>query len=310
MATQALGNDHAIPSWFEHASLGMFVHWGISSVDASGELSWGMMREQPGPDSPEEYFNQAGRFNPDAYDPDEWILAAKNAGMEYAVLTTKHHDGFAMWPSEYGDFHTGEYIGGRDFVGEFVDACRRHGMKVGFYFSLTDWHHPSWPAVARSEVDELRSFTSRTRPVADTQELRRLEQYYSFTTGQIRELLCRYGQIDLLWFDTPDFFWGDSKTVESELSTSWHERNSLNSSSMDEARILTGVTTPPPKTNSQRINRVPPGNSVRRGESIGATLRMIRIEIYRGRLNESLRRHRVAETYSLMSDPMPAGNYP
>lgn len=151
---------HPDAQWFDDAGLGMFIHWGISSVDGTGELSWSMMarseNEQPATDA---YFEQAERFSPDHYDPDDWLAAAKRAGMEYAVLTTKHHDGFAMWPSEYGDFSTTEYCDGRDLVGEYVAACRRHGIKVGFYFSFPDWHHSSWPAYARESRQGLRNFT-------------------------------------------------------------------------------------------------------------------------------------------------------
>jgi alpha-L-fucosidase len=200
--------DHPDAQWFENAGLGMFVHWGISSVDAAGELSWSMMARGPDEEpSTTAYFEQAEHFDPGDYDPDRWLAAAKRAGMEYAVLTTKHHDGFAMWPSEYGAFGTAEYCGGRDLVGEYVDACRRHGIKVGFYFSLPDWHHPNWPAAARESYDGLRSFTDETDLSYDAGAVADLEEYYQYVQGQLRELLTRYGDVDLLWFDTPDYFW-------------------------------------------------------------------------------------------------------
>jgi len=199
---------HPDAQWFDDAGLGMFVHWGISSVNADGELSWSMMArgedERPATDA---YFEQAERFDPDDYDPDRWLAAASEAGMEYAVLTTKHHDGFAMWPSEYTEFTTAEYVDGRDLVGEYVDACRRHGVRVGFYFSLPDWHHPNWPAEARETYEGLRAFTAETDTVRGPDDLARLEEYYGDVQGQLRELLTRYGDVDLLWFDTPDYFW-------------------------------------------------------------------------------------------------------
>jgi len=199
---------HPDAQWFENAGLGLFVHWGLSSVNAEGELSWSMMA-RGGDDAPvtEDYFEQAERFDPDDYDPDSWLRAASRAGMEYAVLTTKHHDGFVMWPSEYGGFGTAEYVDGRDLVGEYVDACRRHGVKVGFYFSLPDWHHPSWPAEARETYAGLQTFTAETDTARDHGALARLEAYYGDVQGQLRELLTRYGDVDLLWFDTPDYFW-------------------------------------------------------------------------------------------------------
>jgi len=135
---------HPDAQWFDDAGLGMFVHWGVSSVNADGELSWSMMArgedERPATDA---YFEQAERFDPDDYDPDRWLAAASEAGMEYAVLTTKHHDGFAMWPSEYTEFTTAEYVDGRDLVGEYVDACRRHGVRVGFYRRVRRKPRPS-----------------------------------------------------------------------------------------------------------------------------------------------------------------------
>jgi alpha-L-fucosidase len=199
---------HPDAQWFDDAGLGMFIHWGLSSVDALGELSWSMMTQstdkEPVTDA---YFEQAERFNPDNYDPDDWLAAAKRAGMEYAVLTTKHHDGFAMWPSKFGDFSTAEYCEGRDLVGEYVTACRRHGIKVGFYFSLPDWHHPSWPADPRETREGLRSFTAEANIAPDSVDQRSFDEYHQYVQGQLRELLTRYGDIDLLWFDTPDFFW-------------------------------------------------------------------------------------------------------
>jgi alpha-L-fucosidase len=186
----------------------MFIHWGIYSVNATGRPSWSMMAldedQEPSVDA---YFAQAERFDPDDYDPDRWLAAAKRAGMEYAVLTTKHHDGFALWPSEYGEFSTAEYCDGRDFVGEYVDACRRHGVKVGFYFSLPDWHHPNWPAKARETYDGLQAFTDETNLSYDADDVADLEEYYQYVQGQLRELLTRYGNIDLLWYDTPGHFW-------------------------------------------------------------------------------------------------------
>jgi alpha-L-fucosidase len=118
--------------------------------------------------------------------------------MEYAVLTTKHHDGFALWPSEHGEFSTRQYLDGRDLVGEFVDACRRQGLKVGFYFSLPDWHAAEFP---RPETWDDYVQSREHRPVEDIDELRRFENHFKYTKAQVKELITRYGRIDLLWFD-------------------------------------------------------------------------------------------------------------
>lgn len=86
------------------------------------------------------YFALAEQFQPTNYHPERWLQAAKDAGFGYAVLTTRHHDGFALWPSAYGEFNTRTHLGGRDLVGEYVAACRKTGLKVGFYYSPPDWH--------------------------------------------------------------------------------------------------------------------------------------------------------------------------
>ena len=134
--------------WFPQAGLGLFVHWGLASIPGNLDLSWGMMKNTPWDASvqnrnkltPAAYFALAKQFNPTNYHPDRWLKAAKDAGFGYAVLTTRHHDGFALWPSKHGDFNTRTYLGGRDLVREYVDACRRQGLKVGFYYSPPDWY--------------------------------------------------------------------------------------------------------------------------------------------------------------------------
>lgn len=219
--------------WFEEASVGLFVHWGLSAVDGTVEISWGMVGEKSfetdvaadiptGELRPEEYFSLAEEFDPGNWQPDEWIAAARRAGVEYAVLTTKHHDGFALWPSTYGEFSTRQHLDGRDLVGEFVEACRRQGMRVGFYFSLPDWHHPDFPRPETlsdlresnpegmgPDAHERRLANDYTAPpvdrpvLEDAEELVRFERYYRDTKGQLGELLTRYGDIDLLWFDLP-----------------------------------------------------------------------------------------------------------
>ena len=129
--------------WFPDASLGLFMHWGIHSV-VGAQPSWDMIsyykyggKVAP----PDKYYALAERFDPQEYDPDQWLKAAKEAGFTYAVLTTKHHDGYALWPSKYG-IGTKQYMGGRDLLKTYVEACRANGLKVGFYFSPRDWHYP------------------------------------------------------------------------------------------------------------------------------------------------------------------------
>ncbi|MFB6136563.1 MAG: alpha-L-fucosidase [Halobacteriaceae archaeon] len=186
--------------WFDEAGLGLFVHWGIASAHGGVDLSWGMMRNRPWTDdpgrgiTPEEYYALAEEFDPDAYDPDRWLAAAREAGMEYAVLTTRHHDGFALWPSEHGEFSTAQYLDGRDLVGEFVDACRRQGVRVGFYYSPPDWNHPATP----DPVGDYEEWRERHEASWDPEAER---EFYEYVKGQVRELVTRYGDLDVFWFD-------------------------------------------------------------------------------------------------------------
>lgn len=192
---------HPDAQWFPQAKMGLFMHWGIHSV-AGIQPSWAMIRNYPAAGTadypPERYFALARQFNPDRYDPDKYLAAARHAGFRYAVLTAKHHDGYALWPSRYGDFGTRQHLGGRDLIAPFVQACRRNGLKVGLYFSFADWHWADYPIF---DVDF--DFTKRRQfpPVAPQEDQRRFEEFYAYTRGQMEELLTGYGQIDLLWFD-------------------------------------------------------------------------------------------------------------
>jgi alpha-L-fucosidase len=127
------------------------------------------------------------------------MAAARKAGFTYAVLTAKHHDGYALWPTKYGDMNTRRYLGGRDLLKPYVEACRKHGLKVGFYFSPRDWHYPGYPVEdVNFDYDQRYKFP----PVKDPeQNLHNFEKFYSYTIGQLRELLTQYGKIDLIWFD-------------------------------------------------------------------------------------------------------------
>ncbi len=193
-------NDHPDAQWFPKAGLGMFFHWGISSVHGYIDISWSMRKHYPYAQEvipPEDYFALAKKFNPSRYDPNKWLKAAKDAGFRYAVLTTRHHDGFAMWPSEYGDFNTRTYMGGRDLVGEFIQACRNNGLKVGLYFSPPDWYTGrnydkfSWKT---GILDGWHEDAPEEPEVMS--EYKRI-----ISRGQIYELLTRYGKIDMIWFD-------------------------------------------------------------------------------------------------------------
>lgn len=185
-------------SWFDTARFGMFVHWGHSSVQGC-ELSWplvGGVFSLPlsGNFPVDQYHSTANIFNPRNYNPDSWAQLAKRLGVQYVILTTKHHDGFAMFHTQQSNFSIQHSPYGRDIVREFIDAMRSHSIRVGLYFSLIDWHHPDYPAF--TDADKPYVFGQWRQPT-DQQ----WQRFIGFMFSQVRELLTNYGKIDILWFD-------------------------------------------------------------------------------------------------------------
>lgn len=176
-------------SWFTDSRFGMFIHWGAYSVAGRGE--WLRSHERM---SAEDYQPFVDGFTPDQFDPEAWADLAVRAGMKYAVLTAKHHDGFALFDSAHGDFTTMHNGLGRDVVREFLTAFRRRGLKVGLYFSLIDWSHPDFPV-----------FDDAHHPHRGDEAYRAVEhdfdRYLDFMHAQVREIVTGYGRLDLLWFD-------------------------------------------------------------------------------------------------------------
>ncbi|MFO8079540.1 MAG: alpha-L-fucosidase, partial [Armatimonadota bacterium] len=164
-------------AWFNEAKFGMFLHWGIYSLLGLGEQV--MFR---GHLKPSEYFKLADQFSAPNYDPSEWARMARDAGMRYMVLTTKHHDGYCLFDSPAWEFDAPNTAPGRDLVAEYVEACREEGLRVGLYYSLQDW---SFPVIFDG-------------PDADPDELERLVQK---THADVGALCSNYGKIDLMWFD-------------------------------------------------------------------------------------------------------------
>ncbi len=174
--------------WFTQARFGMFIHWGIYSIPARGE--WVRSVEQI---PAQEYEPFAAQFQPDSYDPREWARLAKAAGMKYAVLTAKHHDGFCLFDTATTDFCAPKTCG-RDLVREYIDAFRAEGIRVGLYYSIIDWHHPDFPHYGDQNHPQ------RNDP-AQTNENRDFDRYLEYMHEQVRELCSNYGKLDILWFD-------------------------------------------------------------------------------------------------------------
>ncbi len=176
-------------SWFTHDRFGMFIHWGLYALPARHE--WVKSRELIDDEHYQPYFDH---FNPDLYDPQAWAAAAKAAGMKYVVLTAKHHEGFCLWDSQQTDYKAPNTPYGKDLLRPFVDAFREAGLRVGFYYSLIDWHHPDFP------IDIYHPLRNHEDAAARNQS-RDMSNYAAYMRAQVRELLTNYGQIDVIWYD-------------------------------------------------------------------------------------------------------------
>lgn len=168
--------------WFRDAKFGMFIHWGPCSVGQK-EIGWGREANRPwdinkhGPRTEDPvYDNYYKQFNPTNYDADAWVRFAKESGMKYMVLITKHHDGFSQFDSKLTDYDIMASPYGRDIIKQFVEACHKHGIKAGLYYSTRDWHHPDYLVGDNAKYD-------------------------TWYRGQVEELLSNYGKVDVIWFD-------------------------------------------------------------------------------------------------------------
>lgn len=175
--------------WFVASRFGLFLHWGLYSLAARHE--WVKNVERIDDAGYQKYFDH---FDPDLYRPNEWARAAKAAGMEYMVVTTKHHEGFCLWDTKFTDYKATKTPWGKDLLTPLVDAFRSEGMRIGFYYSLIDWHHPEFPVDRCHPQRDDTGFRESTKG-------RDVSKYARYMRDQITELLTGFGQIDLLWFD-------------------------------------------------------------------------------------------------------------
>lgn len=181
------------------ARFGIFVHW--SHISHQGiEISWPLTGKVPmfplAQDVPvEQYQSSAAIFNPLRWDGPALACMLRKAGAQYAVITAKHHDGYAMYATKLSDFSIMRSPYKKDIVRDFTDAVRAEGMGVGLYFSLVDWHHPDYPAFTDADKP-YHYFSGASQP-----EPKKWQRYLDFMFGQVKELLSNYGKIDLIWFD-------------------------------------------------------------------------------------------------------------
>ena len=184
-------------AWWRHDRFGMFIHFGLYAVPARHE--WVQSHEYVDPKAYESKY--MSRFNPDLFDAKEWAKLAKAAGMKYAVLTTKHHEGFCMWDTKTTDYKITNTEFGRDLVREYVDAFRAEGLKVGFYFSIKDWHHPDYTIDVTHPLRPKDRRDWSDEKFAELNKGKDWTRYRTYMWNQVDELLTQYGKIDIVWFD-------------------------------------------------------------------------------------------------------------
>lgn len=183
--------------WFQDAKFGMFIHWGIYSV--LGVHEWVMETQSIDKKS---YEKVASFFNPTAFNAEEWVLLAKATGMKYITITTKHHDGFALFDSQLTDWDiVDRTVYQKDIIEELAKACEKHDIKLFFYYSQLDWHHNDYFP---------RGQTGKASGRPDTGNW---DDYISFMNGQLTELLTNYGDVAGIWFDG----WWDKKEADWQL---------------------------------------------------------------------------------------------
>jgi alpha-L-fucosidase len=175
--------------WWLEARFGMFIHWGLYALPARHE--WIKNRQHISDKDYRKYFDL---FNPDLYQPRQWARMARETGMKYFVITTKHHEGFCLWDSRYTDYKATNTPYGRDILRPMVKAFRDEGFRIGFYYSLLDWHHPEYPVDAHHPIHDNEAF----RKKAAKRDVRR---YAKYMHNQVRELLTQFGKIDYMFFD-------------------------------------------------------------------------------------------------------------
>lgn len=177
--------------WWQNSRFGMFIHWGLYALAARHE--WVKKNERITDNDYQKYFDH---FNPDLFNPAKWAKIAKQTGMKYAVITTKHHEGFCLFDSRYTDYKATKTPYGKDIIKEWTEAFRVEGLRIGFYYSLLDWHHPHYT------IDRNHPGSASTDEEYDQlNKGRDMNIYRQYIKDQVRELLTNYGKIDIIWLD-------------------------------------------------------------------------------------------------------------
>ncbi len=188
---ETLAEHEARMQWWREARFGLFIHWGLYAIPAgewNGKTEYGEWIRTSAQIPLEEYDKFVQQFNPTKFNAEEWVRLAKEAGMKYIVITSKHHDGFCLFDSKHTDFDVMSTPFKRDILKELSEACRDAGLKMCWYHSIMDWHHPDY--LPRREWEKNRSAAG-----AD------FDRYVRHMKAQLKELLTNYGKIGVLWFD-------------------------------------------------------------------------------------------------------------
>ena len=195
--------------WFRKSGLGLFLHWGLPSANPDTGDAWAIQwsaskaKAKRYMEPATKMFAVAETWNPDKYDPDKWLAAAGKAGFGYSVLTTRHHDGYTLWPSKYGTWGTNGKMNGRDLVKDYVDASRKNDMKVGLYYSGPNWHYAyekknfGGPDGDGNFYNHNMEKVKKFPPLSAATKRAEAEE----SKGQVRELMTKYGPIDIIWWD-------------------------------------------------------------------------------------------------------------
>ena len=198
------GHDKRM-EWWREARFGLFIHWGLYAIPAgewNGETNYAEWIRNQAEIPIGVYDRFVSQFNPVKFDADRWVRMAKNAGMKYIVITSKHHDGFCLFNSKYTDFDIMSTPFHRDVLKELSQACRKEGIKLCFYYSIMDWHHPDY--LPRRDWE-----TDRSTKGAD------FDKYIKYMKNQLKELLTNYGNIGVLWFDGEwENTWNDKRGLD------------------------------------------------------------------------------------------------
>ena len=174
--------------WWSEARFGMFIHWGPVSLKGT-EIGWSRGKQIP----TAEYDALHKSFDPVKFNADQWVKIAKDAGMKYIVITSKHHDGFCIFDTKTTDYDIMSTPYGRDVVKQLADACKRHGVRLCFYYSILDWYHPHYTPENMKQGGPGYALPAGEKPDMD--------KYVAYMKEQLRELLTNYGDIGVIWFD-------------------------------------------------------------------------------------------------------------